>query len=135
MRYLRRRQSTEGPQRERNLRLESECGMAAGEDQLEPLVLDHRVVKFVHHRFWHFQLPGLFGERPVASDPIDRAVARGDRQPSAGIRRNPVVGPPLRGDRERLLGSLLGEVEIAEEADQRGKYTPPLVAEDVFQQR
>ena len=109
--------------------------MAAGEDQLEPLVLDHRVVKFVHRRFWHVQLPGLFGERPVAADPVDRAVARGDRQPSAGICGNPVAGPPLCGDRERLLGGLLGEVEIAEEADQGGKYAAPLVAEDVVQQR
>jgi hypothetical protein len=108
--------------------------MAAGEDQLEPLVFDYRVVKFVHGHFGHLQLTGLLGERPLASDPIDRPVAGGDRQPSAGVGRNPFAGPTLRGDREGLLGGLLSEIEIAEEADQRGQDTPPLLAEDLFQQ-
>ena len=109
--------------------------MAAGEDQLEPLVLDHRVVKLVHRHFGHLQLPGLFGQRPLASDPVDRPVARGDCQPRAGVGRDSVAGPALRGDRERLLGGLLGEIEIAEETDQRGKHPPPLFAENLFQQR
>jgi hypothetical protein len=51
----------ERPQRERNLRLERQRGMTAGEDQLEPLVLDHRLVKSVHRHFGHLQLTGLFG--------------------------------------------------------------------------
>jgi hypothetical protein len=38
------RQRSGRPQRERNLRLEAQRRMAAGEDQLEPLVLDHHVV-------------------------------------------------------------------------------------------
>jgi hypothetical protein len=42
----------------------------------------------------------------------------------------PVSGPALRGDREGLLGGLLSEVEVAEEADQAGEDMPPLVAED-----
>jgi hypothetical protein len=46
-----------------------------------------------------------------------------------------MAGPALRGDCERLLGGFLGEIEIAEEADERGEDTPPLVAEDVLQQR
>jgi hypothetical protein len=108
--------------------------MAAGEDQLEPLVLDHGVVKFVHRRSGHLQLTGLLGQRPLASDPVDRPVARGDRQPSAGVGRDPIAGPALRGDRERLLGGLLGEIEIAEETDQRGYDPPPLIAEDAIQQ-
>jgi hypothetical protein len=39
------------------------------------------------------------------------------------------VRPALRRDREGLLRGLLGEVEVAEEADQGGKDAPPLVAE------
>jgi len=35
-----------------------------------------------------------------------------------GFAGTPSRGPPLCGDRERLLGGLLGEIEIAEEADQ-----------------
>jgi hypothetical protein len=109
--------------------------MAAGEDQLEPLILDHGVVEFVHRRFGHLQLTGLLRQRSLAADPVDRPVACGDRQPPAGVGRNAVAGPALRSDRKRLLGGLLSEVEIAEEADQRGEYAPPLVAEDLFQQR
>jgi hypothetical protein len=42
--------------------------------------------------------------------------------------------PPLRRDGERLLDGLLGEVEVAEEADQGGEDTPPLLAEDPLDQ-
>ena len=41
--------------------------------------------------------------------------------------------PPLRGDRERLLGGFLGEVEVAEEADQGGEDASPLVAKDLVE--
>jgi hypothetical protein len=75
------------------------------------------------------------GQRPLASDPVDRAVARGDRQPSAGVGRYSVLRPALGGDRERLLGGLLREIEIAKETDQRGQDPPPLVPEDLVQQR
>jgi hypothetical protein len=43
--------------------------------------------------------------------------------------------PALRSDRERLLRGFLGEVEVAEEADQRGKDAAPLVLEDLIDQR
>jgi hypothetical protein len=52
-----------------------------------------------------------------------------------GLAGTPSPEPALRGDRERLLGGLLSEIEIAEETDQRGKHAPPLVAENLFQQR
>ena len=134
-RDLLRPQPAERAQRERNLRLEIQRGMAAGENQLEPLVLDHRVVQLVHRHFGHLQLPGLLGQRSLSPDPVDRPVARGDRQPRARVGRNSVAGPSLRGNRKRLLGGLLGEIEIAEETDQRGKHTPPLVPENLSQQR
>jgi hypothetical protein len=38
----------------------------------------------------------------------------------------------LRRDREGFRGGILGEVPIAEVADQRGQYPAPLVAEDLF---
>ena len=41
----------------------------------------------------------------------------------------PSVRPALGGDRKRLLCDLLGEVEVAEEADQRGEDAAPLLAE------
>jgi hypothetical protein len=42
--------------------------------------------------------------------------------------RGPVARPALRRDRERLLRGFLGEVEVAEEADERGKDTSSLLA-------
>ena len=49
--------------------------------------------------------------------------------------RHTVARPPLRRDRERLLRGLLGEVEVAEEADEGGEDAPPLVAEGLFEAR
>ena len=46
-----------------------------------------------------------------------------------------VAPPPLGGDGERLLGGFLGEIEVAEEADQGGEDASPLLAEDALDQR
>jgi hypothetical protein len=43
--------------------------------------------------------------------------------------------PALGGDRKRLLGGFLGEVKVAEEADQGGEDPAPLVAEDPLEDR
>jgi len=58
---------------------------------------------------------------PLAAHPVDRPVACRDQQPCAGVGWPAVARPTLGGDRERLRGGLLGEIEIAEEADQRGQ--------------
>ena len=47
--------------------------------------------------------------------------------------RRPVDRPALGGDGERLLRGLLGEVEVAEEADQGGEYPAPVLAEGVVE--
>jgi hypothetical protein len=46
-----------------------------------------------------------------------------------------VARPALGGDRERLLSGFLGEVEVAEEADERSQDAPPLVAERLLEDR
>src|SRR5205823_12210951 len=43
--------------------------------------------------------------------------------------------PALRGDRKRLLRDFLGEVEVAEEADERSEDTAPLLAEGLLDRR
>ena len=50
-----------------------------------------------------------------------------------GLSGAPVAGPALGGDRKRLLRGFLGEVEVAEEADQRSEDAAPLVAEDLIE--
>jgi hypothetical protein len=46
-----------------------------------------------------------------------------------------VARPALRGDREGLLRGFLGEVEVAEEADERREDAAPLRAEGLLEDR
>jgi len=50
------------------------------------------------------------------------------------VLRRPLLGPPLGRDRKRLLGGLLGDVDIAEEADQRRQDPAPRALEDLLDQ-
>jgi hypothetical protein len=109
--------------------------VAAREHELEPLVRNRRLVHVVLHRFWHLERAGLCGERAIAADAVDRAVARGGQQPGARVGGRPLAGPALGGDRERFLGGFLGEVEITEEADQAGQDAAPLVTEGLLEDR
>jgi hypothetical protein len=109
--------------------------MAAGEQQFEPLVGDGDLFHRVLGGLGHLEQAGLRGERLLTAYAVDRAVASGGRQPRARVVRRAVARPALGGDREGLLGGLLGEVDVAEEADQVGEDAAPLVAEDLLEDR
>jgi hypothetical protein len=109
--------------------------MAAREDQLEPLVRERLLLHLLLHRVGRLEQAGLRGEGAVAADPVDCPVARRGRQPRTGVGRLAGARPALGGDRERLLGGFLGEIEVAEESDQVGQDAAPLLAEDLLQQR
>ena len=109
--------------------------MAAGEQELESLVGDRRLVHLHLDRLRDVEEPGLLGERAIAPDPVDRAVARRGHEPRAGVGGRAVARPAPRGDRECLLRGFLGEVEVAEEADHGGEDASPLVAEDSLEDR
>jgi hypothetical protein len=66
---------------------------------------------------------------------VDCAVASGRHEPGARTCRRSFSRPALGRDRERFLGGLLGEVEVAEEADQVRQDAAPLVAEDLLEDR
>jgi hypothetical protein len=132
---LLRAQPAKRAQGQRDLRLETERRMAGGEDQLQPFVGKARLLHHILHGLGHLEQARLLGERAVAAQTVDRAVAGRDRQPRARIGRRAVPGPALGRDRERLLSRLLGEVEIAEEADQAREDAAPLVTEDLLEQR
>ena len=132
-RDLVRRQAAERAQRQRDLRVERERRVAAGEDELEPLVGDRRLFHVVLRRLWHVEQARLRGERAVAADAVDRAVPGGRHEPGNRVRGRAVARPALGGDRECLLGRFLGEVEVAEEADQAREDAAPVVAEDAFE--
>jgi hypothetical protein len=50
------------------------------------------------------------------------------------VLRQPLPGPPLGRDRERLLGGVFGEVDVAEETDQGREDPTPLALEDLLDQ-
>jgi len=108
--------------------------VTAGEDELQALVGERRLlVHGVLHRLGHVEQAGLLGQRAVAPDPVDGAVARRRDQPRGRVRRRAVARPALSGDRERLLRGFLGEVEVAEEADERSEDAAPLLAESLLE--
>ena len=128
-------QPAQRSQRQRHLRLELERGVAAREEELQPLVRDRRLVHRLLRRLWHFEQARLRRKRAVAADAVDCAVAGGGHEPRARVGGRPVAGPALGRDRERLLSGVLGEFEVAEEADQACEHAAPLVAEDLLEDR
>jgi hypothetical protein len=109
--------------------------VAAREHELEPLVGERGLVHGVLRRLGNFEQARLRRQRPVAPDAVDGAVARRGDEPGARVGRLAVARPALGGDRERVLRGLLGEVEIAEEADQGREDSAPLVAEGLLEGR
>ena len=91
------------------------------------------VVHLVLHGLGHVEQPVFAASvcsRRIRSIARLRAVVTSQ---APGLAGRPVARPALGGDRERLLGGLLGEVEVAEEADQGGEDAAPLVAEDLLE--
>jgi hypothetical protein len=128
-------QAAERPQGESDLRVGGECGMTAGEDELESLVWICRRVHRILRCLGHLEQAGLRGQRAIAANAVDGSVARRRHQPGARVGRGSVSRPALRGDREGLLRGFLGELEVAEEADQCSEDTAPLVAEGLLEDR
>src|SRR5581483_1856368 len=75
----------------------------------------------------------LLRERAIAANAVDRTIPRRRHQPARRAARHPVARPPLRRDRERLLRGFLGEIEVAEEADQGSEDVAPMLAERVLE--
>jgi len=117
---------------QRDLRFCGERRMAAGEKKLEPLVWKRPRVHCVLRRLRQVEQPGLCRQRAIAAYPVDRSVARRRHEPGARVRGRTISRPALGGYCEGLLRGLLGEVEVAEETDQRGENTSPLLAEGLF---
>jgi hypothetical protein len=98
--------------------------MAAGEHEAHPVVLDVLAVPgrvIVGDRF---DLLGDVVERDeprAPADPVDRLEAAGRHEPGARIGGHAVPRPLFERRPEGLVQRLLGEIEIAEKADERGE--------------
>src|SRR5581483_1188079 len=124
--------AAERPQREGDAALERDRRVTAGEDEPEPVVLERLGVAVAGHG--HLARRArleLALERAGSARAVDRAVARDGREPGGGPRRDPLAGPALERERERVLESVLGGVEVAARvAHERRHYEAVLAAED-----
>jgi hypothetical protein len=99
--------------------------VAAREDQSEPVVDERHLLvpssdlDVVDDAGLERERCGLLLQRPLSPKPIDRPVARGGRDPGAGVGGDTAARPRLERPDERLLDGLLGEVEVTQDADER----------------
>jgi hypothetical protein len=118
------RQTADFAQGERHLRVGRERRMAAGENEPQAIVLDGFAVRWSGLVDDCFHLLGdiLHRVEPRASAyAIDGLEAPGGYQPRARIRRNAVARPLLECRPESNVQRLLGEIEVAQQPDQRGE--------------
>ncbi len=120
------------PQGERHLGARRQGRVAAGEDQAQ-LVVDQGpdLLGLVGHL-----VAGGLGLALVAgalaADLVDAPVAGGRDDPAGGAGRQPALRPSFEGDDEGVLDRLLGEIDVAEEADQAGHRSPGFGTEDAL---
>ena len=145
-RDLGRGQAAQRPQRQGDPGVHRQRRVAAGEDQAQPVVGDG------HRR------PPLDPRRSRAELGLDRGVARRAPRSSRrarlrrrsrsiarlravvvihapGLSGTPRTRPGLEGRDERVLDGLLGEVEVAEDADQRRDRPSLFLAEQAVDER
>ena len=126
-RDLGRLEAADEAQRQRDLCLRRERRMAAGEDQLEPLVGNGGLL-VVGELLGPCEQLRLARQRLLAADPVDRRVPGRRHDPGAGIARHSVARPPLGRTHEGVLHRVLGEVEVTEDAAEDRDRAGPLVA-------
>ncbi len=118
---------------ERHLRLGSQSGVAAREDEREALVRDgaHLVLGFGQLCEALEQLR-LARQRAVAANAVHGTVAGRRDDPRARIPRLAFTRPALQSRREGVLNRVLGEVEVAEDADEDCDRMCPFLPKDAF---
>ena len=110
--------------------------MAAGEDQAKPVVREAAVAPEAHVVL----LSSTLGEGALElgelqrlaarpPDPVQRPIPGRGRDPGPGVPRHAVPRPRLEGGDERVGDRLLGEVEVAEDPDERGQDPTGFLAE------
>ena len=124
---LRDGEAAEQAQGQRHPDLHRECGVAAGEDQSEPVVLD-RAGRLGRGVVVHDSGRLVLGVAlRLATQPIDCLAGCGGGEPTARIGRYALTRPPLCGRCERLGRRFLGDVEVPETAREVGDHPRPLL--------
>jgi len=132
-RDLVRLETAERAQRQREPRLERERRVAAREDEAEPLVRNRgRVVHLVVRlcRFEPRQQIRLSLQVLLSPQSIDCTIPCHRHEPTGRVRGLALSRPALECDGDGVLKGVLGEVEVAEDADQGREHTAVLLAEE-----
>jgi len=113
--------------------LDGKSRVGTGEEQPQPLVGEVAV----RIRGWggfgpvrlglHQGEPGGIGV--VSPEPVDGPAARRRQQPGAGLRWDALGRPVLQRGLDHLGRDVLGEIEVAEAADEGGEQPAPFLAE------
>jgi hypothetical protein len=74
----------------------------------------------------------LVPQSSATAQPVDGPIARRRRDPRARVVRDTADRPGLERRDERLLDGLLGQVEVAEDTDERRDGSPRLVSEQAI---
>ena len=119
-------QAADQPQRQRDLGLERQRRVAAGEDEAEPLVGDHRLVLAgqVAHRVLELAREQrlLVAQRRLAPQPVDRAALGRGEDPRGRGGRHAVARPAVQRDGVRVLHGLLGAVDVPAERAREDRH-------------
>jgi hypothetical protein len=78
---------------------------------------------------------GAVGLRASAPQPVDGPPPRRGRDPCRGVGRHTVAGPGRDGGDEGVLDGVLGQLQVAELADERGQDGGALAAERALGRR
>ena len=109
------------------------AGMAAGEEEPQAVVGAHRPSRrdrFIHLAGLRRQLAHALAVARVAPEPVDGLAPSGGHQPGARIARDALGRPVLERRDRRLLDELLREVPVAQDAHERRRQPPALLAQD-----
>ncbi len=118
------RETADFAQGERHLRIGRERRVAAGENEPQAIILDRLAVRWSGLVDDCIHLLGDILHRVEPRAPayaIDRLEPTRGYQPRARIRRDAVAGPLLERCAKSIVQRLLGEVEVAQQPDQRGE--------------
>ena len=118
-------QPADGAQRQRHRRLSVDGGVAAGEDQFQPLVGDRLRLGPVGGMGIEIDqmgdLGGFGAETGGAPQPVDGLAAGGLHHPGRRRARQAVARPVMQGRFQRILQTVLGKLEIPDGADEMGE--------------
>src|SRR5690606_17632729 len=130
MRDLLRREIADLAQRQGDLRILRQRRVTAREDQTQTVVLGPLPVEVRREGLLGAAMQALGDvglgriEALAAADRVDCLEPPGRDEPGARVIRHALARPLLDGGPKRLVQRFLGEIEVAEEPDQRREHAP-----------